>query len=286
MSTTPGGLLYEMLCRQLDDSQVKWLDEQRQLLADDPADSNLHIALGMAPRRLGKADLLVQDGDLQAAESLRNGWDLVGLSVPDAARMMFLCELPDEPAGLTARFKSLCQTADVAESVALFRTVPLLRGADLLEDTVADGLRTNMKAVFEAIAHRNPYPREQFDEHRWNHMVLKALFIDSRLAPIQGLDERANASLARIMRDFAHERWAAERPVPFEIWRCVGPFADDAESLADLARVVQSAESRERSAGALALAACPGDNARKLLQTVPDEAARVASGELTWDTLN
>ena len=49
MSGMPGDLLYEVLCRQLDDSQLIWLDEQRQLLADDPSDTNLHIALGMAP---------------------------------------------------------------------------------------------------------------------------------------------------------------------------------------------------------------------------------------------
>ena len=52
-----------------------------------------------------------------------------------------------------------------------------------------------------------------FDEHRWNHMVLKALFNGAALAPIQGLDERANPELAAMLRDYAHERWAADRAV-------------------------------------------------------------------------
>ncbi len=56
-----------------------------------------------------------------------------------------------------------------------------------------------MRAVFEAIAHRNPYPKAHFDIHRCNRMVLKALFIRRPLAPIQGLDQRANPELARIM---------------------------------------------------------------------------------------
>ena len=94
-----------------------------------------------------------------------------------------------------------------------------------------------MRAVFEAVAHRSPYPKEQFAENRWNHMVLKALFVGSALHPIQGLEERANPTLARMLCDYAHERWAAGRPVSPELWRCVGPHAD-AEALADLQRVL------------------------------------------------
>lgn len=55
-----------------------------------------------------------------------------------------------------------------------------------IEPWVGEGLRTNMRSVFEAIAHENPYPMHYLDTHRWNHMVLKALFVGSRLAPIEG----------------------------------------------------------------------------------------------------
>ncbi len=73
------------------------------------------------------------------------------------------------------------------------------------------------------MAHRNPYPSERFAENRWNHMVLKAIFVGSPLHPIQGLDARANPPLARMLCDYAHERWAAGRPVSPELLRCVGP---------------------------------------------------------------
>ena len=106
-------------------------------------------------------------------------------------------------------------------SIAACRSI---RSPKQLEWQVGEGLRTSMRAVFEAIAHRSPFPKENFSEDRWNHMVLKALFIGSTLAPIQGLDERANPTLAEISADYAHERWAAGRPVTPELWRCIGPL--------------------------------------------------------------
>jgi hypothetical protein len=144
-----------------------------------------------------------------------------------------------------------------------------------------------MRAIFEAVAHNSPFPRERFDENRWNHMVLKALFIDSRLAPIQGLDERANPELARIMRDYAHERWAAGRPVTPELWRCVGPFADSADALSDLKRLAESPLETDRQAAALALSASPAPEAANLLGSMePALAEAIASGALTWNSLS
>ncbi|MGQ3029223.1 MAG: EboA domain-containing protein, partial [Ferrovibrionaceae bacterium] len=125
--------------------------------------------------------------------------------------------------------------ADTAELVALFRGLPLYPDPERLEDEAGEGLRSNMRPVFEAVAHHSPYPREVFGEHRWNHMVLKALFVDSPLAPIQGLDERANPELAMMLRDYARERRAAGRPISPELWRCLIPFAQAVGAEADVA---------------------------------------------------
>jgi len=285
MSDAARKLLRDWLRRQLADAQNTWLDEQLATLAGDPSDGTLHIALGLVPRRLGKADLAVSGADLAAADRARPGWNPQGWSVTDAARILLLASLPRAGKAFAERFRALCQTADVAEAIALYRGLPLYPDPEALEPQVGEGLRSNVKAVFEAIAHRNPYPRQVFDQHRWNHMVLKALFIGSELAPIEGLDERANAELARIMCDFAHERWAAGRPVPFEIWRCVGPFANDA-AIKDLARVLSSGAERERRAAALALSACPDPNAAKLLSGVPALTREIASKTLSWASLH
>ena len=202
----------------------------------------------------------------------------------DAARILLLAGLPAGGKPFAERFRALCRTADAAELMTLYRGLPLYPDPASLEEQAGEGLRSNMRGVFEAIAHRNPYPQAHFDQHRWNHMVLKALFIGSPLAPIQGLDARANPELARIMCDFAHERWAAGRPVPFEIWRCVGPFAEG-QALDDLARVLGGSESVERRAAALALSASPDRRAAQLLQAAPGLAGEIAGRRLTWATL-
>jgi hypothetical protein len=280
----PSRLLREWLLRQLEPGCGAWLDAQLESLQEDPSDEALDIALGMAPRKLGKAVLALGDADLAAAEKAVPGWDPRGWSVTDAARILLLAGLPAAGKPFAERFRALCRTADVAELVTLYRGLPLYPDPAALEEQVGEGLRSNMRVVFEAIAHRSPYPKAHFDDHRWNHMVLKALFIGSPLAPIQGLDERANPQLARIMCDFAHERWAAGRPVPFEIWRCVGPFAEG-QALEDLARVLASGEARERRAAALALAASPDRRAAELLGEVPQLAGEISGKRLTWATL-
>jgi hypothetical protein len=179
----------------------------------------------------------------------------------------------------------LCSTADVAELVALYRGLPLYPDPASLEPQVGEGLRSNMRSVFEAIAHRNPYPRAHFDEHRWNHMVLKALFIGSKLDPIQGLDERANPRLMRMLCDYAHERWAAGRSVSPELWRCVGRVADDA-AVADLGRVLETGGLAERQAAALALTASTSARAKSLLAGVPELARAAAAGKPGWRALS
>lgn len=274
-------LLRQWVSRQAG-SEAAWVEERLDALSAGAPERDLHIFLGLAPRRLGKADLELSAGDHDAAEAARPGWRVSGWSIDGAARVLaLLVHSGQRP--FAERFKDLRRTADAAEMIALYRGLPLYPEPGSLAFEAGEGLRSNMRAVFEAIAHDNPFPREQFDQHRWNHMVLKALFIGSRLAPITGLDERANPELARILRDYAHERWAAARPVSPELWRCVGPFAEDDGALADLERVLGGTPVEARAA-ALALSASPSPKARALLEGRP-EAEAIAAGTLTWDRL-
>ena len=275
-------LLLVWLTRQLSEPARGWLDEQLGRLPGQ--DRDLYVALGMAPRKLGKADLALGAADLADAARARPGWDPAAWSVDQAARILILLQGGGGGDGFAALFRQLCRTADAGEQVAFYRGLPLYPDPARLEAQAAEGTRTNMRAVFEAVAHGSPFPKEQFAENRWNHMVLKALFVGSRLHPIQGLDERANPPLARMLSDYAHERWAAGRPVTPELWRCVGPHADDG-SLADLQRVLATGSATQRQAAALALSTCPAAKARELLASTPDLTAAIAGG-LSWQNLS
>jgi len=259
-----------------------WFRSQIEAVRGASSEKPLYLALGWVPRRLGKADLRLGRDELAQAAALRPGLDPVEWSVDQAARIaLLLASYEGDPRRFQARLETLFRTADIGETITFYRGLPLYPGQELLLARAREGARSAMRPVFEAVAHRNPYPAERFDENAWNHLVLKALFIGSPLDPIQGLDARGNPRLARMLCDYAHERWAAGRPVSPELWRCVGPHADEA-ALADLARVLESGSGEERKAAALALAACPRPEAATLLARFPELAGPVERGEIRW----
>ena len=220
---------------------------------------------------MGKADLELTPADETAADAAHAGWRPRGWSVDEAARIAALLAFHEGAGanrGFAEVFKDLRRTSDMAEMIALYRGLPLYPDQPRYVLRAAEGIRTNMKAVFEAVAHRNPYPSEQLSEPAWNQMVLKTLFIDSTLHSIAGLDRRANPTLARMLCDYAHERWAAGRPVTPELWRCVGPHVRG-EMLHDLERVLEKGTDPEREAAALALASSPDPAAADLLKAYP-----------------
>jgi|SRR5579883_1306839 hypothetical protein len=283
-ATTPAGLLQAWLRRQLPGDATDWLEAQAAAVAGGPSDRALFLAISLVHRRIGKADLALSADDVAAAEAARPGWRPAGWSVDQAARVFLLLASGGPPERFAERLEQLFVTADVGELIAFYRGLPLYPEQPRYVERAAEGVRTNMKAVFEAVAHNNPYPAEQFSEQRWNQMVVKALFIGSTLHPIQGLERRWNADLMRMLCDYAHERWAAGRSVSYELWRGVGPFAD-AAAIDDLARVLDRGAPVERQAAALALAESKHAEAARLLARDPALAAAVRGGEINWDAL-
>jgi hypothetical protein len=279
---TPRELLARWLARQLPAEAAAWLQKSDAQVQSSCKDADLYLAVSLVTRKLGKADLVLSDADLRDANAVRPGWDPRGWSADQAARVLLVLALEQDPPRLARGLDQLCNSADVSELVAFYRGLPLYPDPARYLARATEGLRTNIKGVFEAIALRNPYPSEQFPQAAWNQMVLKALFVGSALWPIVGLDRRANAELARMLSDYAHERWSAGRPVSPELWRCVGPHATGT-LLKDLERVLKEGTDPERRAAALALRASPDSAASVLLQRDPALAKAVAGGELTWE---
>jgi hypothetical protein len=283
MSKTPSHLLRSWISRQLTAAADVWLGDQLAKLETAPSKQLFYIAFSMIPRKLGKDDLALGMADLEAANAARPGWDPRYWSIDVAARVLLLTNLSNDNARTFSEwFRELHRTADVSELLALYCGLPLYAAPERLVEHAALGLRTNIKAEFEAIAHRNPFPAEQFDENPWNNMVLKALFIGVMLEPILGLDRRANPELARILRDYAYERWAADRVVSPELWRCIGPFAEG-DYLDDFQRAVDQGTTTDRKAVALAVTKAPTSIGKdKLCAQLSEFDAAIANGDLTW----
>lgn len=249
------------------------------------ATADFYLAFAGVPRRTGKADLALTADELAAADLARPGWDARGWTVDQAARALLVRSLPaDDSAKFVGVLDNLFAAGEVGELVALYQMLPLLPFPAAHVWRAREGVRTNMKAVFTAVAHRNPYPAEHLDENAFNQLVLKCLFIGVPLAPVSGLDRRANPALARMLVDYAKERWAAKRAVSPELWRPVGPFADDAGVLA-LERTLTTGTDPERAAAALALSACPDPRAAELLRQEPTLTERIERGDVTWATV-
>jgi hypothetical protein len=245
-----------------------WLDDSLGRLRAGATERDLYLRVSQVSRRLGKMPLALSVGELQAAAASRPGWDPRDWTVDNAARVLLLLASSADGSELGRRLDKLCSAADIDELVAFYRGLPLYPDPTQHVLRAAEGVRSNMRVVFEAVAHRNPYPAEQFDEQAWNQLVLKVLFVGSTLEPVVGLDARRNPALARMLCDYAHERWAARRDVSPELWRCVGPYATGAV-LDDFRRLLAQGSDAERRAAVAALAESPDPEAARLLAAAP-----------------
>ena len=285
LTTTVTDLLRRWLSRYVAEESLTWLDQKKEQIAEGAGTRVFFTAFSAVPRYLGKQDLELTPEDLQTAEAMRAGWSPSHWSVDQAARTLLVMALPQDNAEKYLQtLEQVFTTADVGELVTLYQALPLLPYPERLSARAAEGVRSNMTAVFNAVALRNPYPAQYFDDLAWNQMVLKALFVGSPLHLIQGLDRRANLALAQMAIDYAHERWAASRSVSPELWRLVGQFGD-ANTLMDLERAFADPDPLQQAAAALACALCSLPQAQDLLARYPELQASIQSGRLTWSSL-
>lgn len=278
--------LLTWIARQAHEDAMRWLRDRCEEIASGAPDAKCFLAFSGAARRIPKDALALDQTDLAQADELRPGWNPASWSVDEAARALLILSRPTNDENAFVRMvEQLFSTADARESAALYRMLPLYPFPERFRARAAEGLRTNMASVFQAVAHDNPYPSEYFDEGAWNQMILKALFTESVLYKVTGLDARSNPALARMLVDYAHERWSAGRAVSPELWRPAGAFAHP-DHLGDLQRVLRSDDEAEREAAALALADANAPAADELIDAFPLLKQRIGAGELNWESFS
>ncbi|MBD2679062.1 MULTISPECIES: EboA family metabolite traffic protein [Nostoc] len=279
-------LLHQWLLQSVSQIGIAWLEQKQAQITGGAGERVFFTAFSAVPRYLGKQNLQLTSEDLAAAQEAIPGWNPGNWSVDQAGRTLLVLALPhDNAEGYVRSLDKLFSSADMGELVALYQSLPLLPHPELHRQRAAEGIRSNMSNVFQAIALRNPYPADYLDNAAWNQMVLKAVFVGSPLHLIWGLDRRANPELAKMLTDYAHERWAAKRSVTPELWRPVGKYADSA-IIADLEKVLINGDTAEQQAAALACAESGLPEAQVLLSHYPDLQSSIEQGNLTWNSFS
>lgn len=252
-----------------------WLEEQRAL--------NSWFAL--VPRKTGKAVIAITPQQSTQVNILIPGFAVDGWAVDRLARAYLLMNVDaTDKAEYFRKIENLFLAAEMNELVALYSALPLLAYPEIWVKRCAEGIRSNIGSVLEAIMYHNPYPAQYLDEAAWNQLVLKAFFTDKEIGKITGIDSRANKDLAYIISDYAHERWAAKRQLNPDMWRLVGKFID-AQLFEDIKRLFDDGNVVERKAAALAVSQSDYEPAQTLLNKYPELETAIENNNLSWDTL-
>lgn len=259
--------LSDLLSTRVAAPALAWLDERCQAALSG---ARFHMAFSAVTRHFPRAPLALTAAERAALERDLPGVDVAHYQVDQLARTRLLLSLPERgPAALVAELDALCADADLQELIAVYQSLPLLPHPEALRARAAEGVRSNMQAVVEAVALHNPYPAAQLEDGPFFQMVLKCIFLGAPLHRIVGLDGRVTPELSRMLVDYARERRAAKRPVPHDLWRGVGPVAD-AATLPDVALTLERGDEVEKLAAVLSLRDNP--HAAALLA---DQAARL-----------
>ncbi len=264
-----------------------WYQAKAEVFTDQAPDHRFFMAFSGAARFQEDTLIYIRSDEEQQAGALRTGFSPQAWTFVQWTRAYFLSCLPSEPADTYVEvFEKLVDTADMNEQVALYSFLPLLDHPHRFIARAAEGLRTNMTSVFDAVALENPFPQEFFEENAWNQMYLKAAFMSRPLHRIPGIDERANPSLARIISDYAHERWSAGRVVSPEIWRPLAQYLS-LDLLPDIEKVLANSDPIHQQAALLVLQASALPEASPLWDNFSDPILRqqVENKEITWESL-
>ncbi|MGK3939187.1 EboA domain-containing protein [Streptomyces caeruleatus] len=200
----------DALWDRLPGGAARWIREAQHTLAAAPdALPELFPAVG---RRCGRALLP------GAAEPY--GW-----TVDDAARALLLDAPALRDGELSARLAEVYLHGDAAERRGVLRALPLLDRSGRLGAAalplVHDALRTNDPGLIAAALGTVPgapgYAARHLDDHAFRHAVLKCVFTGIPLAGINGLADRTDVELLRMMRAYADERRTAGRDVAHDV---------------------------------------------------------------------
>ena len=228
---------------------VAWLQAGMASAAAESSRDVLTPLFAAAMRRLGREPL-------DAAASLSTPCGPLVLDLwrrGDAARACLLIAATEAaPAGWEDLVTWLFRQGDEDERAAVIRSLCLLPQPCSLLALALEAGRANSMTYYAALALDNPYPAACYDDHTFNHVVLKCLFNGLPIERVIGLRRRANPELTAMCENYIGERLAAKRAVPADIWLALEPYAG-ASGMALMASYLDHPDAAHRRYAALAL---------------------------------
>jgi len=242
--------LENLLSKRLTPTAHKWLLEKLNLLETQFNKRTLYLTFATIPRFLDDQTLQLDPTEVAEAANIRDSWRVDHWTTVHTARVLCLLSITGNAQQHLEVLETLFSTAEVNEQVALYQGLSIFPYPQQLQMRAAEGIRTNMTVVFDAIALDNPFVRDYLPQEAWNQMVLKSLFMGRPLFRVMGIDDRGNDALSLMISDYAHERWAAGRTTSPEMWRPIKDFAN-IEERDDLKRLMESDDPMQRAAALL-----------------------------------
>jgi len=268
---TPFLLLRKWLDPRLAPGAQQWLKAAAAELADGAPSARFCALFALASRQARRVPLALAATDVEAAGRSVPGWNPERWSVLEAVRVALVLaqhDLAGDDGALA--LSEAFRYADEGELCALLRALALVPGPERFAWRAGEGCRSNMRSVFEAAALDTPFPVEHFDELAWNQCVIKCLFVGAPLWRLWGLDTRLSPELARMALDLADERRSAGRPVPHELWLCLGRYGA-ARGLAALERELEPSNTNTAGRCAAVLAFARAGDTGRLARLDADE---------------
>jgi hypothetical protein len=212
-----------------------WLRETSAAVAADA--TALRAKFPMVGRKVGREPL-----DEGADPADIHAW-----TIDDAARTLLLVAAGE---GAEAELAELYRFGDTAERRGILRALPYLELDDRGLYLVDDAIRTNDTRLIAAAL--GPYATEHLSDAGYDQAVLKCVFVGVPITPLDGVPSRVTPDGARMLGAFVHERVAAGRDVPAEVWTVIDRYPP-AEEIAGIERERESEFEDRRAAAERAL---------------------------------
>ena len=263
-----------------------WLEEKASLVALENNAAQLNLSFAAISRKTGREIIKLNADQKKQVNAILSEFSIDGWPLHRLCRTWILLQVNAvEKDNYTNKIDGLFKNAEMNELADLYAALPVFAYPEIWVKRCAEGIRSNIGLVLEAIMYDNPFPSKFLDEAAWNQLVLKAFFTDKDVNRIIGLDDRANPPLASTLIDYAHERWAAKRQVNPQLWRLVGKFIDET-NISDIQKIAASEDISTRRAAALTCFQSEYVPAKNLLDMVPELKNEILENKLNWINLN